>query len=93
MFALADVAVNCPLCGEEVTLPSHAEMETDDGMVCAVVVTDKGTAWAHIRDAHPEDFARLVELQRAMNANPNISSMPRKVDGTFLMPGEGVGSI
>ena len=47
--------VTCPLDGEVLTMPT-TEQRVDD--FCAyVVVTDPGTAHAHIRDAHPRALA------------------------------------
>jgi hypothetical protein len=83
--------VNCPVCGVPVEMPVTETAEAD-GML-AVVVTDPGTAWAHVRDAHPEEFTRMCEARRKMNANEFIGAMPRKVDGTFLRPGEDVADI
>lgn len=83
--------VKCPACGVDVEMPATAEVET--GMTFAVVVTDPGTFYAHVRDEHPERWEQSCEARRRMNANPFIGGMPRKVDGTFLRPGEDVGDI
>lgn len=87
--ALTGQQVRCPACGEEVTLPTNETI--DDGMVLAVVVTDPGTFHGHVRGQHREAWERMCEARRQMNANPFIGGMPRKVDGTFLRPGEDVG--
>jgi hypothetical protein len=83
--------VRCPSCGAELELPASEVVETD--MASAVIVTDPGTAFSHIRDVHPEYWATACELRRRMNASPYIGGMPRKVDGTFLRSGEDVGDI
>lgn len=84
-------AGTCPFDGTPLTLPTLEERELDGGMVHAVVVTDPGNVSRHLRDEHPAMWARMCEQQRRMNANPFIGGMPRKVDGTFLRPGEDVG--
>ena len=66
-------------------------LETD--MAFAVVVTDPGTYWQHVRDQHPADFAEVCEMRRRMNANPNVGILDRKVDGTILERGEDVADI
>jgi len=69
-------------------------METrEDGMASYVVITDPGTAWAHVRDQHPGVWAQMCEARRKMNASPFIGGMARKVDGTFLRAGEDVADI
>jgi len=93
MLALPGAAVECPLCGESVTLPSSARAEADGGMVTAVVITDRGTFLSHLRDKHPERFAELAELRRDVNANPFIGGMPRKAGGSFMFTGEDVTGI
>ena len=83
----------CPACGAGIEMPRTEEREFADGMISAVVVTDPGTFHTHLRDAHPDFWAESCELQRAFNANRFIGAMPRKVDGTFLRPGEDVSDI
>lgn len=87
--------VTCPLCDAPLTMPRSEQQHIDQGAVqaIAVIVTDPGTAHAHIRDVHPERWAELCEMQRQVNANPYIGGMPRRVDGTFLRPGEDVGNL
>jgi hypothetical protein len=84
---------SCPLCDAPVTLPRSEHHDLDGGMIKALVVTDNGTFHAHVRDAHPERWAELVEMQRQVNANQFIGGMPRRVDGTFLRAGEDVGNL
>lgn len=86
---------DCPRCGTPVTMPTREQRHIDDGatQAIAVVVTDPGTAHAHIRDAHPELWAQLCEQQRQLNASPYMPGMPRRVDGAFLRPGEDVGNL
>jgi hypothetical protein len=72
-------------------MPRTENREFDGGMVFAVVVTHPGTFHAHVRDAHPEQWARSCEMTRRMNANPYIGILPRKVNGTIMRPGEDVG--
>lgn len=83
--------VQCPRCGADVEMPTTETAETD--MAIALVVTDPGTFSQHFRDEHPEQWASSCEARRKMNANPVMPGMPRKVDGTFLRPGEDVGDI
>jgi len=91
LAALNGAVVKCPKCGTEVTMPSHGERQDDSAFY--VVVTDPGTFHRHLRDAHPEEWARVCEMQRKVNANPFIGGMPRKVNGTFLRAGEDVGDL
>lgn len=95
MRVLTGEQVTCPLCSAELTMPTTEERFLDDGMVFAIAlsVTDPGTAHHHVRDEHPEKWAELCEMQRRVNANPNIGGSPRKVDGTFLRAGEDVGDL
>jgi hypothetical protein len=88
-------ALNCPLCGTPVTMPQTERVDNlgGDVLVSAVVVTDPGTAHAHVRDSHPDKWAELCEMQCRVNASPFISAMQRKVNGTFLRPGEDVGDL
>ncbi len=74
-------------------MPTLEDRENDHGIALAVVVTDPGTAWHHVRDEHPERWAELCEARRKMNANPFIGGSPRKVNGTFLRTGEDVGEL
>jgi hypothetical protein len=82
--------VDCPLDGTALTLPVTERCDLPDGGI-AMVVTDPGTFHRHMRDTHPERWEEACERQRQMNANPNITFMPRKVDGTFLLDGQDVG--
>lgn len=91
MTTMAARQEKCPACGADV---EHATTETrHDDMASYVVVTDPGTAWAHLRDQHPDIWAEMCEARRKMNANPFIGGMARKVDGTFLRAGEDVADI
>ena len=91
MAAMSGALDTCPACGADV---EHATTETrHDDFASYVVVTDPGTAWAHLRDQHPGIWAELCEARRKMNANPFIGGSPRKVDGTFLRAGEDVADI
>jgi hypothetical protein len=84
-------AESCPVCGVAVEMPQLETVVTD--LAVTMVQTDPGTAFQHLRDAHPEHWAEACERQRLVNANPYIGGMPRKVDGTFLRPGENVGDV
>jgi hypothetical protein len=83
--------VTCPLDGETLTLDVTEQRQ--DGFCFYVVVTEKGSIHAHMRDAHPRWWSEQCELQRAMNANPYVTFMPRKVNGCLLLPGEDVGDL
>ena len=87
-------ARTCPLCGAPVTMPRTQRIDDlgGDVLASAVVVTDPGTAHAHVRDEHPEKWAELCEMQRRMNESGRYG-MPRKVSGTFLRAGEDVGDL
>jgi hypothetical protein len=80
-------SAKCPVCGAPVEVPETEAL--DSGR--RVTVGDPGTIYTHLRDAHPEKWAELLQLQRAVNAR--IDPVPRKVDGTLLRPGEDVGDI
>ncbi len=81
----------CPACGADI---EHPTLETrQDDFVSYVVVTDPGTAWAHLRDQHPDVWAEMCEARRKMNANPYIGILNRKVDGTIMRSGEDVSDI
>lgn len=86
-------AVPCALCREPVTLGEHRIV--NDGTIVMAVVDPPGTFWPHLRDAHPGAFAEAVERRERLNATlaAIIGAMPRKVDGTFLRPGEAVGDV
>ena len=64
------------------------EVRELDGCL-AVVITDPGNAGQHMREAHPELWAEMCDLRRRMNASGRYG-LPRKVDGSFLRPGEDV---
>lgn len=90
--AATDPAVTtCPACGETVRHPCTETREDD--FASYVVVVDPGNSWHHVRDAHPDIWAQMCEARQKMNANPYIGGMPRKVNGTFLGPGEDVGDL
>lgn len=85
----------CPMCSEPVTLPTVEQEELGGRFpATAAVITDPGTFNHHLRDAHPEWWAEQCDLQRRFNANPFIRPVvPRKVNGTPLLPGEDVGDL
>jgi hypothetical protein len=83
--------VTCPLDGQTLTLDVLEQGE--DGACFYVAVAERGTAYQHIRDSHPQHWQQMCEQQRAANANPSVTFMPRRVDGCFLQPGQDVGDL
>jgi hypothetical protein len=85
--------VLCPLCCEPMTLHKLATVEQDGQAV--VVVTEAGSMWPHVRDAHPERFELACGHRRRMNAQfaEVMGAAPRKIDGTLLLEGEDVGDV
>jgi hypothetical protein len=79
----------CPICGEACTQP--AWQMRDEGTVTAVVMTDLGTWWPHLRDTHPAAFAEACERRR--RANATVAYMPRNIAGAFLHAGKDVGDL
>lgn len=84
---------DCPRCGQPLTTARTEHRDIGGDAIMAIVITDPGTAWPHIRDAHPDWWAQLVRARRAMNENPFIGGSKRRVDGVFLRPGEDVGNL
>lgn len=77
----------CPLCEAPIELP--VTETTDWGRT--VTIGDPGTIYSHLREAHPDRWAEALQAQRVVNAY--IDPVPRKIDGTLLLPGEDVGDI
>jgi hypothetical protein len=77
----------CALCDAPIEVP---ETETTD-WGRSVRVGDPGTLYTHLREAHPDRWAEICQAQRAVNAL--IDPVPRKIDGTLLLPGEDVGDL
>ena len=77
----------CAADGAALTAPTTEAREMDGLMV--VVTTDPGNAAEHLRTAHPERWRELCDQQRRMNAGGRYG-MPRRMDGSFLPPGEDV---
>jgi hypothetical protein len=75
----------CPLCGAPIEVPWAIDVERDTHVI------DPGNLYIHLREAHPERWAEVCQAQRAVNAL--IDPVPRKIDGTLLLPGEDVGDI
>jgi hypothetical protein len=90
MMKTGNARLTCPACGDELLLPTTATLDQD--ACTAVVVVDRGTVSAHVRDAHPERWASMCDARRKMNVSDRYG-MPRKVDGTFLLDGEDVADV
>jgi hypothetical protein len=80
----------CPYCRAQVT-NDRFEHVTELPGLAAVSLTVRGSVWGHVRDVHPDRWAWL--LRRQERANSIGLGMPRKVDGSFLLPGQDVGDL
>jgi hypothetical protein len=67
----------------------------DGGDVLYAVITDGGTFYPHLRDAHPAHWAEACDRARQANRTVRqfIGGHPRKVNGAFMVSGEDVGDI
>lgn len=87
--AARDKQVACGLCGAEVTTARPERRHLGDSTFTFVVATP-GTAFAHIRDKHPEWWATMCRVTRNLN---RYRMLPRRVDGALLRRGEDVGAL
>lgn len=80
----------CPFDGEPLTWPALRELP--GGTFCVI---EPGTAYRHIREAHPLIWAAMCANQVRANATlaGRLADTPRHVDGRLLAPGDDVGAL